>query len=76
MAYNAMDYQRLVEEYVNSPAGRKFLKTQKNINVGYTEAEALIIAENLKRDGQTPSISEVVQCEFALWKKYSSISES
>ena len=50
MAYNAMDYQRMVEEYVNSPAGRKFLKTQKNINVGYTEAEALIIAENLNRD--------------------------
>jgi len=50
MAYSAMDYQRMVEEYVNSPAGRKFLKTQKNIIVGYTEAEALMIAENLKKD--------------------------
>lgn len=50
MAYTANDYQRLVEQYMNSPEGRKFLKEQKNINVGYTEIEMKRIAENLKRD--------------------------
>lgn len=50
MAYAAIDYQKLVEKYINSPEGRKFMKEQKNINVGYTEAEMKRIAENLKRD--------------------------
>lgn len=50
MAYTANDYQRLVEQYMNSPEGRKFLKEQKNINVGYTEVDARKIAENLKKD--------------------------
>lgn len=50
MAYTANDYQKMVEEYMKSPEGRKFLKTEKNINVGYDDAEMRRIAENLKRD--------------------------
>lgn len=50
MAYTANDYQKLVEDFMKSPEGRKFLKEQKNVNVGYTDAEMKKIAENLKRD--------------------------
>ena len=50
MAYTANDYQKLIENFMKSPEGRKFLNEQKNINVGYTEAEMKKIAENLKKD--------------------------
>lgn len=50
MAYNAMDYQRMVEEYVNSPQGRKFLKEQQGLNIGYTSEQMRIIGECLQRD--------------------------
>lgn len=50
MAYTANDYQNLIKKYIESPEGRKFLKEQKNTNVGYTDVEMKRIAENLKRD--------------------------
>ena len=50
MAYNAMDYQKMVEDFVKTPEGRKYLKEQHEVNVGYSKIEIKAIAERLKKD--------------------------
>lgn len=50
MAYTANDYQKIIEDYVNSPQGRKFLKERQGLDIGYTSEQMRIIGENLQRD--------------------------
>lgn len=50
MAYTANDYQKLIENFMKSPEGRKFLKEQHDVNIGYSKIEMKKIAERLKKD--------------------------
>lgn len=50
MAYTANDYQKMIEDFIKTPEGRKLLKEQHGVNVGYSKIEMKQIAERLKKD--------------------------
>ena len=56
MAYNAMDYQKMVEDFVKTPKGKGEIQSQiqnkktANKSIGYSVIEMKRIAENLKNE--------------------------
>lgn len=50
MGYTAKDYQRLIEKYIDSSEGRKFLMSKKIPTPSYVYARGEQIARDLKKD--------------------------